>query len=116
MRTLLLTILLAATPLMAASRKQKALDVAVYAASEFDGATTYVALRDCGNRCYEANPFLQPMASTPAIFPVMALGAVGVNYWAHRLKEHHGRIAFALQGAVIGVHLFAGGHNLMVGK
>ncbi len=113
MRTALtIAILLFALPLCAASKKERALDLAVYAASELDGATTYAALRDCGSRCYEANPFMQPVASTPAIFPVMALGAVGVNYLAQRLRTRHGRIAFALQGAVIGVHLFAGEHNL----
>ena len=112
MKIALAVLLLSAMPLSAASKKQKALDLAVYAASEFDGATTYAALQDCGSRCYEANPMLRPFADNPSIFPVMALSAWGVNYLAVKIGRHHRRWAVILQGSVAALHIAAGAHNL----
>ena len=96
-----------------ARKLPKPLDIAVYAASEFDGATTYAALQDCGSRCYEANPMLRPFADTPAIFPVMAGSAMAVNWMAGKLRNGgHPRYGKGLQLFAIGLHLLAGAHNL----
>ena len=96
-----------------ARKLPKPLDIAVYAASEFDGATTYTVLQDCGSRCYEANPMLRPFADTPAIFPVMAGSAMAVNWMAGKLKDGgHTRYGAGLQLFAIGLHIVAGAHNL----
>ena len=90
----------------------KPLDIAVYAASEFDGATTHTVLQDCGNRCYETNLMVRPFADNPSIFPVMTLTTWGVNHMAHKLRANHRNLATAIQVIVIGAHVFAGNHNL----
>ena len=94
----------------------KPLNAAVLAASEFDATTTYQALNECP-RCYEANPILNPLATTPAIFPVLGGAAWEVNWVANKLRKRgHGKWAKGLQLIVIGLHTFAGVHNLQVSE
>lgn len=95
-----------------AAKLPKALDIAVYAASEFDAATTYNALQNCPT-CYETNPMVRPFASNPAIFVVLGGSAVGINYTARRLRRAgHGRMALIVQTAAVGLHILAGANNL----
>jgi hypothetical protein len=89
------------------------LDAAVYLASEFDAATTYHLLQNCGSGCYEANPVVRPFARNAGIFVMAGASAYAVNYFAHRLKnQSHPRWAKALRIVAIGVHTFAGAHAI----
>lgn len=89
------------------------LDAAVYLATEFDAATTYHLLQNCGSGCYEANPMVRPFARNPGIFVVTGASAYSVNYIAHRLETggHH-RWATAFRILAIGVHAGAGARAL----
>jgi hypothetical protein len=89
------------------------LGAGVYLASEFDAATTYHLLQDCGNRCYEENPMLRPFAGNPSVFVVLGGSAYAVNYFAHKLQDRgYRRWAIALRLLAIGVHAGAGAHAL----
>jgi hypothetical protein len=93
--------------------KMTKLDAAVYLATEFDAATTYHLLQDCGSGCREANPLVRPFARNPGIFVVMGASAYSVNYIAHRLDDRgHHRWAKAFQILAIGMHAGAGAHAL----
>lgn len=85
------------------------LDVGVYLASEFDAAATYHALQNCGDRCYEANPMVRPLAGNAGVFVVLGASAFAVNYFARRLdnRGHHGW-AKVLRLCAIGAHAGAG--------
>ena len=114
---ILAAVILLSVPARAAQEPHKAtltkLDAAVYLASEFDAATTYHLLRDCGSRCYEANPMVRPFARNPSIFVMAGASAYGVNYFAHRLESgSHRRWAMALRIIAIGIHTFAGAHAM----
>lgn len=89
------------------------LGAGVYLASEFDAATTYHLLQNCGSRCYEANPMVRPFARNPGIFVALGASAYTVNYLASRLENRgHTRWARALRLFAIGVHAGAGAHAL----
>lgn len=89
------------------------LGVGVYLASEFDAATSYQVLRDCGNQCYEANPMVRPLAHNAGIFVLLGASAYGINYFADKLEDDgHHRWANVLRVMVIGVHAGAGAQNL----
>ena len=94
-------------------RTDRALGAAVYAAAGFDAGTTYSLLNSC-SQCYEANPVLRPVARTPAIFPVLLVTAWGVNRLAARVRPNHPRWSRVIQVSAIGLHAFAGAHNLEV--
>jgi hypothetical protein len=99
-----------------AGKVEKALSAAVVAASEFDAATTYHVLNSSPN-VHEANPMLGGMARTPAVFPLLGASAVAVDVVAARIRRNgHPRWARVIKFAAIGVHTFAGFHNLQVGK
>lgn len=104
-----------AAPAWAAEKPHRLtkLDVGVYLASEFDAATTYHLLQNCGGRCYEANPMMRPLAGNTGVFVALGASAFAVNYLAHRLdnRGHHGW-AKALQLFAIGVHAGAGAQAL----
>jgi hypothetical protein len=111
----LLAVVLLSVPARAVKKphihKLKKLDAAVYLAAEFDAATTYHLLQNCGNGCYEANPMVRPFARNAGIFFMAGASAYAVNYFAHRLeKQSHPRWAKALRIVAIGVHTFAGAH------
>lgn len=93
--------------------KMTKLDAAVYLATEFDAATTYHLLQDCGGGCREANPLVRPFARNPGMFVVMGASAYSVNYIAHRLENRgHHRWANAFRILAIGMHASAGAHAL----
>lgn len=105
-----------AAPLRAAQKphRLRALDMGVYLASEFDAATTYYALRNCGTRCHELNPVLRPLGRNPGVFVLLGAGAYSVNYLARKLENRgHRRWAKAVRVLVIGVHAGAGVQNLV---
>ena len=98
-------------------RRLTKLDVGVYLASEFDAATTYHVLQDCGNRCYEANPMVRPFARNPGIFVALGASAYAVNYLAHKLdQDGHRRWSKALRIVAIGVHAGAGAQALALNR
>jgi len=110
-------VLLAALLIPAPALAVRPLDLAVYASSEFDAATTYRAVRSCGAACIEANPILRPIAGNPAIFFALGGTAWLANREARYLREHgHGRWARAVQVLTVGMHVFAGASNIMVAK
>jgi|GEM_PF-2437755 len=111
----LLAVILLGVPAWAVKKphlpKMTKLDVAVYLASEFDAATTYHLLQNCGSGCYEANPMVRPFARNSGIFIMAGASAYAVNYFAHRLKnQSHSKWAKALRIVAIGMHAFAGAH------
>lgn len=111
----LLAMILLSVPARAVKKPRflrlKKLDAAVYIASEFDAATTYHLLQNCGGSCYEANPMVRPFAKNPGIFFMAGASAYAVNYFAHRMEnQRHPRWAKALRIVAIGVHTFAGVH------
>lgn len=114
----LLAVILLAVPARAVKKphlliKVTKLDAAVYLASEFDAATTYHLLQNCGSGCYESNPMVRPFAHNSGIFVMTGASAYAVNYFAHRLKNGgHPRWAKALRIFAIGVHTFAGAHAI----
>lgn len=89
----------------------KSLPVAVLAASEFDAATTYRALKSCAGACHEANPALRPFAGNISIFPVMLATGAMINFSAARLRGAHPKTAKALLLITVGVHTAAGISN-----
>jgi hypothetical protein len=106
-----------AAPLFAEKEKKphriQKLAAAVYLSAEFDAATTYHLLQNCGNRCYEANPMIRPFARNPSIFVVVGASALTVNYFAGKLKKRgHPKWAKALQVLTIGAHAGAGAYGL----
>lgn len=112
-----LALILFSTPVWAVKKphrpKLKKFDAAVYLATEFDAATTYHLLQDCGSGCQEANPMVRPFARNAGIFVVMAASAYSVNYLARRLDDRgHHRWATAFRVMVIGMHAGAGAHAL----
>ena len=112
---LTICLLLVAMPLCAASKKQRALDLAVYAAGQFDGETTIYVLNHCpaGVRCFEGNPIVAPVAKSPALLLVMGTSGWAVNRIAQKLRsDGHPKYAKGLQLFVIGAHVLAGAHNL----
>lgn len=88
--------------------------VLVYASAEFDAATTYRGINSCsqGLTCREANPMMEPLAGTPAVFPVMAGAAWVVDYVSGKLSYDHPKLGRALRWISIGGHLAAGINNL----
>lgn len=85
--------------------------VAVYAAAEYDAATTY-SLREC-QKCYEANPVMKPFAKNPSIFAVEGLTAWITNRFAGVLDDNgHPKWARTVQWTVISAHAGAGSWNL----
>lgn len=115
--TSLLAVILLTVPARAVKKprlpKLTKLDAAVYLASEFDAATTYHLLQNCGNGCYEANPMVRPFARNAGIFLMTGASAYAVNYFAHRLEsQRHPRWAKALRIFAIGIHTFAGAHAI----
>ncbi|MGA8184307.1 MAG: hypothetical protein WB819_11780 [Terriglobia bacterium] len=111
----LLALILFAIPAWAVKKphriKLTKLDTLVYVAAEFDAATTYHLLQNCGSRCYEANPMVRPFARNPGIFFVAGASAYAVNTLSQRLKNNgHSRWAKALRVVAIGAHVFAGAH------
>lgn len=97
-------------------RFSKAIDLAVLGASEFDATTTYRLVHG-STQYYERNPLVRPVAGSPAVFAVAGGSALLVNYLAKRARRSgHPRAARALQFAVMGVHVFAGIHNLGVSR
>lgn len=88
--------------------------VAVYATAEFDAASTYHAIHSCpaGYVCQESNPAMRPLASTPAIFPVMAGSAWAVNYLARKVSPNHPKLGRVIRWISIGGHLAAGISNM----
>jgi|SRR5690242_12399313 len=117
-----LTLILFSTPVWAVENpsrpkpnrpKLTKLDAAVYLATEFDAATTYHLLQECGSGCAEANPMARPFARNPGLFVVMGASAYSVNYFARRLEDRgHRRWATAFRILVIGMHVGAGAHAL----
>lgn len=89
------------------------LGAGVYLASEFDAATTYHLMQDCGTGCYEANPMVRPFARNPSVFVALGGSAYAINYLARKLERRgHRRWAVALRVFAIGVHVGAGAHAL----
>lgn len=88
--------------------------VAVYATAEFDAASTYHAIHSCptGFVCRESNPFMRPIAGSPAIFPIMAGSAWAVDYLARKVSPGHPRIGRVIRWVSIGGHLAAGISNV----
>lgn len=110
-----MTILMVAVPARAVKKPPKLtkLDVGVYLASEFDATVTYHALQNCGNRCYEANPMVRPLAGNAGVFVALGASAFAVNYLAHRLDNHgHHGWAKVLRLFAIGAHAGAGAQAL----
>ena len=108
-------LLLISLPLCAATKKQRAMNLTVYAAAEFDGATTVYLLNHCpaGVTCNEGNSIMAPVAKSPALLVVMAGSGWAVNRIARKLlDEGHPKYARGLQLFVIGAHVLAGAHNL----
>ena len=104
-----------ASPVFAMKKPHRVrkLSTAVYLAAEFDAATTYHLLHNCGNRCYEGNPMVRPFARNPGVFAVLGASAYAVNYFAGKLKKQgHPRWAKALQVIAIGSHTGAGAYAL----
>ncbi len=109
----LVLLLMVAAPLFAEKEKKphriSKLSAAVYVAGEFDAATTYHLLQNCGNRCYEANPMMRPFARNPSVFVAVGASAFTVNYFAGKLKKRgHPRWAKVLKIVVIAAHTGAG--------
>lgn len=95
------------------SHRVTKLEAGVYFASEFDAATTYHLLQNCGSGCYEANPMVRPFARNPSVFVALGASAYAVNFFARKLENHgHRRWATALRVLAIGVHVGAGAHAL----
>lgn len=111
----IVAVLMLATSASAVEKPHKLtkLSMGVYLASEFDAATTYHVLQDCGNRCYEANPMVRPFAHNPGIFVVLGASAYSINYLAGRLENggHH-RWATVLRVVTISMHVGAGAEAL----
>lgn len=110
-----LAVFMMATSVWAVKKPHKLtnLGAGVYLASEFDAATTYHLLQNCGGRCYETNPMVRPLAGNPSIFVALGASAYAVNYLARKLEGRgHRRWATALRLFAIGVHASAGVHAL----
>lgn len=108
--TLLLAILMLCPPLFAQTKKQKALDLAVMASSEFDAGTTYTAMHSCS--CREGDPMMRPFAGNPSVFAVSAFSAWMIDRGAKKLRVHHRKWAVVLQVGATAAHVVAGAHNL----
>ena len=107
--------LLLTAPLMAQNAHVRWGAVATYAASEFDAGTTYAAMRSCN--CREGNPLLRPFAANPSIFFVLGGQAWATTRAADDLDSRgHGRWARVLRWGTTGAHIFAGAHNLTLGR
>ncbi|TAM80380.1 MAG: hypothetical protein EPN47_15775 [Acidobacteria bacterium] len=116
-----LALVLFSTPAWAVKKPHRLnltkLDAAVYLATEFDAATTYHLLQNCGSGCYEANPMVRPFARNPGIFVVLGASAYSVNYIAHRLDDRgHHRWAVTFRIFAIGVHAGAGTRALTLDR
>lgn len=110
-----MTTLMVAVPARAVKKPQRLtkLDIGVYLSSEFDAAATYHVLQNCGNRCYEANPIVRPVAGNAGVFVALGASAFAVNYLAHRLDNHgHHGWAKVLSILAIGAHAGAGAEAL----
>ena len=114
-----LALLMLAAPAGAVEKPHRLtkLDLGVYLASEFDAATTYHLLQNCGGRCYEANPMVRRFAGNPGVFVALGASAYAVNYFARRLdnRGHHGW-AKALRLFAIGAHVGAGAQALALAR
>lgn len=111
----IVAVLMLASSALAIQKQHKLtkLGVGVYLASEFDAATTYHVLQNCGEQCYEANPMVRPFANNPGIFVALGASAYGINYFAEKLENSgHHRWATVLRVFAIGVHAGAGVQNL----
>ena len=86
---------------------------ALYAASQFDAATTYTALQ---SRTYarEVNPVFRPVANSPLEFPIMAAATWGELRLARYVKQRHKNLARSLILLGTGVHTAAGINNIKV--
>ena len=112
----MILLIFALCPLLAAQVQPAATripwrNLAVYAAAEYDAATTY-NLRNC-QPCYEANPVMRPFARNISIFPVEAATAWVTNKFSTMLdRSGHERFGRVLQWSVIAAHTAAGSWNL----
>lgn len=88
--------------------------VAVYTSAEFDAATTYHTIHSCppGYVCRESNPFMAPLAGSPAIFPVMLGTAWAADDLSRKISPHHPKLGRVIRWISIGGHLAAGVNNL----
>lgn len=94
-----------------ACHSPKAQMLPLLVAGQFDAATTYHDLKVC-KTCYEVNPFLKPVAKTPAIFPVMALADSLTVRLARRAGMRHHIIKWVIIGGFTALHVWCGFHNI----
>jgi hypothetical protein len=88
------------------------LGAAQHGAAFFDARTT----RDAMTHYRELNPLLRPFAHSAALYPVMQIGPVGLDWLATRLatSRHHWlrRLWWVPQAAATAGFLWSGVHNL----
>ena len=88
---------------------------ALYAASEFDAATTYAALQSRSN-VREVNPVFRPVTSTSLEFPIMAAATWGQLVLSRYVERRHKSLARSLILLGAGVHTGAGINNIKVAR
>lgn len=90
------------------------LAIANLIAGQFDAATTYRSLSNCPPTwtCWEVNPLFKPFASSPAAFPAMFESDLITNHLLAKLAHRHKRLSEALMIGSIGLHIWAGYHNM----
>lgn len=97
-------------------RVWKGLILAEHSAAIFDGWTTRQSVQS-GNG-YERNPLLKPFADSAAIYPMLQVAPVGLDFLSHRMMRSQNRFFrktwWVPQLASTGASLWCGARNLRV--
>lgn len=90
------------------------LGLAQHGAAFFDAHTTRVAMR----HYHELDPFMRPFAHSAAIYPVMQIGPLGLDWLATRLATSRHRwlrrLWWVPQAAATAGFLWSAAHNLQL--
>ena len=97
-------------------RLWRGLVIAEHSAALFDAWSTRRSISS-GNG-YERNPLIKPFANSPAIYPVLQVAPLGVDFLSHRLLRSNNaflrRVWWVPQVASVGGSLWVGARNIHV--
>jgi len=97
-------------------RLWRSLVIAEHSAALFDAWSTRRSISS-GNG-YERNPLIKPFANSPAIYPVLQVAPLGVDFLSHRLMRSNNaflrRVWWVPQVASVGGSLWVGARNIHV--
>ena len=97
-------------------RLWRGLVIAEHSAALFDAWSTRRSISS-GNG-YERNPLIKPFANSPAIYPVLQVAPLGVDFLSHRLMRSNNaflrRVWWVPQVASVGGSLWVGARNIHV--